>query len=105
MASRFFAQPSTPIVLVVGGTLYAFIYALAFSALRELKGGPALLPERFETFAMYALWVIFALAFLPRSAAHPLVYGPLAFAAVAALVARVTARLRATRRFARAGDG
>jgi hypothetical protein len=37
-----------------------------------------------------------------QSSASPRV-GPLAFAAVAALVARVTARLRATRRFARAG--
>ncbi len=102
MASRFFAQPSTPIVLAVGGTLYVFIYALAFSAFRELKGGSALLPERFATFAMYALWVVFTLAFVPRTAAHPLVYGPLAFAAVAVLVVRVTARLRVTRRLARA---
>jgi hypothetical protein len=59
-------------MLAVGGTLYAFLYALAFSALRELKCGPAPLPERFETFVMYALWVIFALGFLPRSPPHPL---------------------------------
>jgi methionine sulfoxide reductase heme-binding subunit len=93
---RYFRARGTAIVLVVGGTLFVFIYALAFDALTELRGRtPAILRSGWsQAFCLWALWVIFALAFVPPIAQKPMVYGPFGVAVLAASVIRLAARFR-----------
>jgi len=80
------------IVTVVGGGLvYLLIYGLAMVALLRLRGSAASLLGRpkFEAVAMYVIWLIFALAFVPRIASGWPVYSFFGVAALAALFVRV----------------
>lgn len=93
----FFRAKGTTEVLIVGGGIFIGIYALAFSALAEVRGrGPILRSGRVESFLMYALWIIFALAFIPRAIHGWWVYGALSLAVLAALAIRLLARFDRT---------
>ena len=79
------------LTLVGGGTVYLLIYALALNALVRLQanrqfllGGP-----KFEAVSLYLIWLIFALAFVPRIISGWPVYSLLGSAALAALAIRV----------------
>jgi uncharacterized membrane protein YjjP (DUF1212 family) len=53
--------------LIGGGIVYLLIYALAIMAIvRMFSGQQQSGPIRFEGFALYATWAVFALAFVPR---------------------------------------
>jgi methionine sulfoxide reductase heme-binding subunit len=85
------------LTVVGGGLAYLFMYLLAWNALLRLRarrlqflvGGP-----RFEAFALYLIWLIFALAFVPRMVSGWPVYTVLGTAALAAFVIRITCLVR-----------
>ena len=82
-------------VLIGGGSVYLMIYALGVTALNRLRsGGQASGPMRFEGFALYAIWAIFALAFVPRIVSGWPTYSFFGIAAIAALVIRIACKLR-----------
>jgi methionine sulfoxide reductase heme-binding subunit len=77
---------------VGGGLGYLLIYALAIAALRRLRGREPLSPlgsPRFEAVALYAIWLVFALAFVPRIVSGWPIYSLLGAAALAALFVRL----------------
>lgn len=81
------------VTVLGGGLVYLLIYALAFAALARLQGSkqPAFLSSpRFEGIALYLIWLIFALAFVPRIVSGWPVYSLLGVTALAALVIRIT---------------
>lgn len=83
------------VALIVGGMVYLFIYGLAVDA---LTGGraPLLNSPRFQSFAHYLIWTIFALGFGGR-ALTSLFYLPFALAVIVALALRVFAGVQSRR--------
>ena len=75
--------------LVVGGTVYLFIYGLAAAAAFPNSVKPFRSP-RFQAFALYLIWTIFALGFASR-AVRSAFYLPFALAVMAALALRLLA--------------
>jgi len=85
------------VTLVGGGFVYLMIYGLAVVALLRLRGRQEVFllgRSRFEAFAMYLIWLIFALAFIPRMVSGWPVYSLLGFAALAALTLRIICLVR-----------
>lgn len=82
--------------LIGGGLVYAGIYAMAGQALgRMISSAPApARPSRIESVALYAAWVVFAAAFVPRVVKGWPVYTLLGVSAVLALVLRVAGMRR-----------
>lgn len=82
--------------LVGGGLVYVFIYALAAAAVPRSAGHkpPTFIgSSKFETFAMYVVWLVFALAFVPRvMRGSP--YPVLGVLALATLAIRIAGRTR-----------
>jgi methionine sulfoxide reductase heme-binding subunit len=80
-----------------GGLVYLLIYALAIGAMmrlrarepRSLLGSP-----RFEAVALYLIWLIFALAFVPRIVSGWPIYSLFSVVALAALFIRVACLVR-----------
>jgi membrane-bound acyltransferase YfiQ involved in biofilm formation len=86
--------------LLGGGFVYLLIYALAAAALVRLFSGrqASLIGSiRFEGFALYVIWLVFALAFVPRIVSGWPVYSLFGLAAIVALTIRITCKLRHNR--------
>ncbi len=84
------------VTLVGGGTVYLLIYALAGAAMLRLRGrkqGLLGLPK-FEAVALYLIWLIFALAFVPRIVSGWPVYSFFGVAALAAFLIRIACLAR-----------
>lgn len=79
--------------IIIGGSAFVLIYALAAAAAFPNSVKPLQSP-RFQAFAYYLFWTIFALAFV-GSALRSMFYLPFALAAVAALALRLLAAQRA----------
>jgi membrane-bound acyltransferase YfiQ involved in biofilm formation len=80
-----------------GGFVYLLMYALAAAALvRLFSGRQASLTGliRFEGFALYVIWLVFALAFVPRIVSGWPVYSLFGLAAIVALTIRIVCKLR-----------
>jgi methionine sulfoxide reductase heme-binding subunit len=80
-----------------GGLVYLLIYALAIGAMMRLRGLEArslLGSPRFEAVALYLIWLIFALAFVPRAISGWPIYSLFSIAAVGALVVRLACLIR-----------
>jgi hypothetical protein len=92
------------VTLLGGGLVYLLIYALAAAAIRRLRDGHGFLAGslRLEAAALYLIWLIFALAFVPRIVSGWPVYSILAVAALAALVIRIACLVRHKRSLAAA---
>jgi sulfoxide reductase heme-binding subunit YedZ len=93
------------VTLLGGGSVYLLIYALAAVAIRRLRrDGHGFLAgsPRLEAAALYLIWLIFALAFVPRIVSGWPVYSILAVAALAALVIRIACLMRHKRSLAAA---
>ena len=85
------------ITVLGGGLVYLLIYALAIGAVIRLRGREprSLLGlPRFEAVALYLIWLIFALAFVPRIVSGWPVYSFLSAIALAALCLRVACLVR-----------
>lgn len=85
------------VTLVGGGLVYLLIYALALNAVARLRAGrekSILGGPKLEAAALYVIWLIFALAFVPRVVASWPVYSLLGSAAVIALVLRIACLVR-----------
>ena len=83
--------------LAGGGFIYLLIYGLAVVAVQRLRGKSDaffLGAPRFEAVTMYAIWLIFALAFVPRIISGWPVYSVFAVAALAALALRIACLVR-----------
>jgi hypothetical protein len=92
------------VTLLGGGSVYLLIYGLAAAAIRRLRDGHGFLAGslRLEAAALYLIWLIFALAFVPRIVSGWPVYSILAVAALAALVLRIACLVRHKRSLAAA---
>ncbi|HEY7406236.1 MAG TPA: hypothetical protein VIB39_22105 [Candidatus Angelobacter sp.] len=91
------------VTLVGGGSVYLLIYGLAIVAfLRLCHGREVFLLRRpkFEAFAMYLIWLIFALAFVPRLVSGWPLYSFFGIVALAALFVRVICLVRHRRAMA-----
>lgn len=94
------------VTLLGGGSVYLLIYGLAIVAILRLRGRKEIFlfgRLKFEALAMYLIWLIFALAFVPRMVSGWPVYSLLGFAALAALVVRIACLVRHRRAMAAAG--
>lgn len=82
----------------VGGLVYAGIYFMAWQALARMISAtpPPSRPSRVESIALYAAWMVFCAAFVPRVIKGWPVYTVLGAAALLALVIRVTGMRRGT---------
>jgi methionine sulfoxide reductase heme-binding subunit len=80
-----------------GGMVYLLIYALAIGAMMRLRGRQPrslLGSPRVEAVALYLIWLIFALAFVPRAISGWPVYSLFSAVALAALFIRVACLVR-----------
>ncbi len=85
------------VTLLGGGFVYLLIYGLAATAImRSRRGGHGFLGGSFriEAAALYLIWLVFALAFVPRIISGWPVYSILAVAAVGALLIRLACLVR-----------
>jgi methionine sulfoxide reductase heme-binding subunit len=83
--------------LLGGGFVYLLIYALALAAILRLRSrGESFVPagSRFEAIALYLIWLIFALAFVPRIISGWPIYTLFGVAALAVLFIRVGCLVR-----------
>lgn len=93
------------VTLVGGGSVYLLIYGLAIVAILRWRSRKEIFlfgKLRFEAFAMYLIWLIFALAFVPRIVSGWPVYSLLGFAALAAFIVRIACLVRHRRAMAAA---
>jgi len=79
------------IVLVVGGFVFLLLYGLAAAAIARSLGKQLAFvgSPGFESFAMYTIWLVFALGFVPRIVKGWPIYSVLGVMALAAIVVRV----------------
>ncbi len=92
-STEFLRQVGGWVTPMVGGTGYLFIYGLAAdaafpSSMKWLRS------PRFQAFAHYLIWTVFARAFVGR-AVHSVFYLPFALAVMAALALRLLAAKQA----------
>jgi methionine sulfoxide reductase heme-binding subunit len=93
------------VTVLGGGSVYLLIYALAAAAIRRLRrDGHGFLAgsPRLEAAALYLIWLIFALAFIPRIVSGWPVYSILAVTALTALAIRIACLVRHKRSLAAA---
>lgn len=79
------------VTLLGGGLVYLLIYALAANAIARLtkrEDGFLIGSLKFEAISLYLIWLIFALAFVPRVLSGWPVYSLLGLAAIVALFIR-----------------
>ena len=89
----------------LGGLVFVFIYVLALRALMRLSRNEealAPMPSKFEGAFLYAIWFVFAAGFVPRIVSGWPVYSLFGAAALAALIIRITCRVRHRRAMASA---
>jgi hypothetical protein len=80
-----------------GGFVYLLIYGLALNAVARLRSRQQRLflgSPKLEAVAFYLIWLIFALAFIPRIVSGWPVYSLLGITALAALVLRIACLMR-----------
>jgi len=85
------------VTLLGGGLIYLLIYALAANAIARLKkrkDGFLIGSLKFEAISLYLIWLIFALAFVPRGVSGWPAYSLLGLAAIAALFIRIACLVR-----------
>jgi hypothetical protein len=85
------------LTVVGGGLVYLLIYLLAANALIRLRTGGRgrpLIGTKLEIAALYLIWVVFAVAFVPRIISGWPVYSLLGLAALVALAIRITCLVR-----------
>jgi methionine sulfoxide reductase heme-binding subunit len=93
------------VTLLGGGFVYLLIYALAANAITRLRReGHGFLARspRLEAAALYLIWLIFALAFVPHIVSGWPVYSILAVTALTALAIRIACLVRHKRSLAAA---
>jgi hypothetical protein len=93
------------VTLLGGGFVYLLFYALAATAIMRLRGdGHTFMAgsPKLEAAALYLIWIIFALAFVPRIVSGWPIYSILAVTALAALVIRIACLVRHKRAVAAA---
>jgi hypothetical protein len=93
------------VTVLGGGFVYLLIYSLAVAAmLRMRRGGPRYLlnSPRFEASALYLIWLIFAIAFVPRVVSGWPAYSFFGVTALAALFTRLACMARHRRTMAAA---
>src|SRR5262249_28104838 len=85
-----------------GGFVYLLIYGLAMVAVLRLRGRTQtfFLGPKFEAFTLYTIWLVFALAFVPRIVSGWPVYSLFGGAALAALILRIACLVRHRRALA-----
>ena len=91
------------VTVIGGGSVYLLIYGLAVVAIVRLRSRREIFLLRrpkFEAFAMYLIWLIFALAFVPRIVSGWPVYSFFAIIALAVFFVRVACLLRHRRAMA-----
>lgn len=91
------------VALAGGGFIYLLLYGLAAVAVLRLRGKAEaffLGAPKYESVAMYAIWLIFALAFVPRIISGWPVYSLFGVAALAALALRIACLVRHRRALA-----
>ncbi len=91
--------------LAGGGSVYLLIYALAVVAIVRLSRDQQASftgSIRFEGFALYVIWLVFALAFVPRLISGWPAYSLFGIAAIVALAIRIACKLRHNRTMAAA---
>ena len=93
------------VTVIGGGSIYLLIYGLAIVAIARLRGRQASLlgSPRFEAIAMYLIWLIFVLAFVPRIVSGWPVYTVFGMLALSALALRLVCLLRHRRALSAAG--
>lgn len=85
------------VTLLGGGLVYLLIYALAANAIARLSKREDIYligSLRFEAISLYLIWLIFALAFVPRVVSGWPTYSILGLAAIAALFIRIACLAR-----------
>jgi hypothetical protein len=92
------------VTVIGGGSVYLLIYGLAAVSVVRLRGRQTSLmrSHRFEALALYLIWLIFALAFVPRIVSGWPVYSVFGVVALAALVLRIACLLHHRRTLAAA---
>jgi len=93
------------VTLLGGGFVYLLIYGLAATAIMRLRGEDHKFmagSPKLEAAALYLIWLIFALAFVPRIVSGWPVYSIMAIAGLAALVIRIACLIRHKRAVAAA---
>ncbi len=95
-STEFLHQVGGWVTPLVGGAVYLFIYGLAAAAafpssMKRLRS------PRFQAFAHYLIWTVFASAFVGRSV-HSVFYLPFALAVMAALALRLLAAKQARKK-------
>src|SRR5262249_43173364 len=78
-------------VLVVGGFVFLLLYGLAVAAIARSLGKQLsfVCSTGFVNFAMYTIWLVFALGFVPRIVKGWPIYSVLGVIALAAIIVRV----------------
>lgn len=85
------------LTVVGGGVVYLLIYSLAANAFVRLRNGQRerpLIAPRVESVGMYLIWLVFAVAFVPRIVSGWPVYSLLGSAALLALALRIACLAR-----------
>ena len=92
------------VAVLGGGFVYLLLYTLAATAITRLRRNGQGFPgsPRLEAAALYLIWLIFALAFVPRIVSGWPVYSILAVIVLAALVIRIACLMRHKRALAAA---
>lgn len=93
------------VTLLGGGFIYLLIYGLAATAIMRLRGDNNKFmagSPKLEAAALYLIWLIFALAFVPRIISGWPVYSILAVVVLAALFIRIVCLIRHKRALAAA---
>jgi hypothetical protein len=86
--------------LAGGGFVFLLIYGQAAAAIARSLGRKQLAfwgASGFETFSVYAIWLVFALGFIPRMISGRPIYSLLGMIAIADLVARIAGSARRSR--------
>jgi len=88
------------IVLVVGGSVFLLIYALAAAALARSIAGKQLAligSAGFASFAMYTFWLVFAAGFVPRIVKGWPIYTALGVLSLGTILVRIAGGARKAR--------
>ena len=86
--------------LVLGGFVFVLIYALTAAAIARSMGYKQLAligSAGFTSFAMYTIWLVFALGFVPRIIKGWPIYSVLGALALAAILFRIAGQARKSR--------
>jgi sulfoxide reductase heme-binding subunit YedZ len=97
MGSSRFMREFHIIGIVLGVIVYGFIYALAFAGWFPKRKFKVLSSPSFRSIALYAIWFVFASAFVAGSVQRPWIYLPFAVIALGALALRIAGNVRTRR--------